>query len=250
MTLRSAFLGLVLDTPLEPLARFLYKGLLPTQAARYDRELDKVIDRVVRLDTNSVDIGAHRGAVLSSLVRRAPKGRHFAVEPLAEHADYIARRFPSVTVVRAALGDYEGESEFLHVETRPTRSGLRSMPYPSKNERVSRIRVPVTCLDSTIPQDVSVGFVKIDVEGGEYAVLRGGVAMIRRDRPTIVFEHGPAGAEAYGFSSADLYRFLSRECGLAVSTMRRWLEGELPMNEVEFVATVSADRDYYFIAYP
>ncbi len=46
MALRSLLRRSLLDTPLEPLARALYTALAPTQAARYDRQLNAVIRRV------------------------------------------------------------------------------------------------------------------------------------------------------------------------------------------------------------
>jgi hypothetical protein len=73
MRLRSLLRRGVIGTPLEPIARSLYTALSPTQAARYDRQLGAVIRRVLRADSNSVDVGAHRGAVLRELLRRAPR---------------------------------------------------------------------------------------------------------------------------------------------------------------------------------
>lgn len=47
---------------------------------------------------------------------------------------------------------------------------------------------PVTALDSYLPSDYRVSFIKIDVEGMELEVLQGGAKMIERDRPIIVYE--------------------------------------------------------------
>jgi FkbM family methyltransferase len=250
MALRSLLRRSILDTPLEPLARALYTAVAPTRAARYDRQLNAVIRRVLRPDSNTIDIGAHRGAVLRELIRRAPRGQHIAVEPLPEHARYLAARFPAAQVQQCALSDSAGEATFYHVVSRPTRSGLRQVAYPSPDERVEPIRVPLARLDDLLPPELAISLIKIDVEGAEYGVLAGGAELIRRHRPVIVFEHGLLAPRYYGVASEAVYRLLADTCGLRVSTMERWLAGRPPLDEAAFVREVSELGGYYYIAYP
>jgi FkbM family methyltransferase len=47
-----------------------------------------------------------------------------------------------------------------------------------------------------------VTLIKIDVEGHEAAVLRGGAALLQRDRPVVVFEQTPQDIDAQGNSAA------------------------------------------------
>lgn len=50
-------------------------------------------------------------------------------------------------------------------------------------------------LDDVVPEDATVGLVKIDVEGDETAVLAGAVELLERDRPFLSLEaHDPASA--------------------------------------------------------
>jgi FkbM family methyltransferase len=250
MALRSLVRRAIIDTPLEPLARSLYTAFAPTQAARYDRQLNAVIRRVLRPDSNSIDIGAHRGAVLRELLRRAPRGRHFAVEPLPEHARYLAARFPAAQVLACALSDAAGETTFYHVVSRPTRSGLRRVAYPSPDEQVEPISVPLARLDDVIPPELAISLIKIDVEGAEYGVLAGGAGLIRRHRPVIVFEHGLLAPRYYDVASEQVYQLLAEGCGLRVSTMARWLAGQPPLDSAAFTREVSERGGYYYIAYP
>lgn len=250
MALRSLIRRSIIDTPIEPLARALYTALAPTRAARYDRQLNAVMRRVLRPDSNTIDIGAHRGAVLAELMRRAPRGQHIAVEPLPEHARYLAARFPSARVHQCALSDAAGEATFYHVVSRPTRSGLRQVAYPSADEQVEPISVPLARLDDLLPPELPISLIKIDVEGAEHGVLAGGAELIRRQRPVIVFEHGLLAPRYYGVASEAVYRLLSETCGLRVSTMERWLAGRPPLDEAAFVREVSELGGYYYIAYP
>ena len=93
-----------------------------------ERRLDRVIARCVRSDSNCIDVGAHIGSTLSTLVRLAPRGRHIAFEPLREKADWIARKFPEVDVRAIALADRAGAVDFLEDLTDSGYSGLRRAP--------------------------------------------------------------------------------------------------------------------------
>ena len=104
-------------------------------------------------------------------------------------------------------------------------------------------------LDELIPQNVHIHLVKIDVEGGEFQVLKGGVETVRHNRPFIVFEFGLGGADWYGIQPEDMYRLLSGY-GLDVSLMSDWLSGKTPLGEREFAAEFRDCRNYYFLAHP
>ena len=56
----------------------------------------------------------------------------------------------------------------------------------------------------------------IDVDGAEPAILRGGRAVLERDRPTIILELAPYALERLG-SSLDDYLALLRNAGYALS---------------------------------
>ncbi|MBT8215354.1 MAG: FkbM family methyltransferase, partial [Acidimicrobiia bacterium] len=154
---------------------------------------------------NSVDVGAHAGAILELLVARAPRGSHWAVEPLPAFATQLRKSFPTVTVCQVALSDSEGEAEFLHVRNQPGYSGLRRRPYDFRDPDIERISVRVDTLDRLIPDDIDIHLIKVDVEGGELGVLLGGMRLLRRCRPYVVFEHGRDSAAAYGTRSEQIY---------------------------------------------
>jgi hypothetical protein len=71
----------------------------------------------------------------------------------------------------------------------------------------------MTTLDAVIEEQhvVSVRFVKMDLEGGEYDSLRGAAEMLRSAKPPlIVFENGRrASAELYGYSPDDWFELFT-----------------------------------------
>lgn len=82
---------------------------------------------------------------------------------------------------------------------------------------------------------------KVDVEGAEYALIRGAVRTLKTYRPHVVFEIG---------SDQDLVFDLFEDAGMAVSIMDGWLEGRPPLTKEEFQREYHWLRNYMFLAHP
>jgi FkbM family methyltransferase len=234
------------------LARFTAKlrpGSDQAKNARYDRETVEVLGRILSLDSNCIDVGAHEGAILRRLVELAPRGKHFAFEPLPMQAARLREHFPGATVCEVALSDSSGTTTFQHVVSRPGYSGLRRREYPRLDERVETIVVHTTTLDATVPETLPVTFVKIDVEGAELLVLRGAVKTLTRWLPYVVFEHGLGAADHYGTRPEEVYD-LFRACGLRVSLMSDWLARRDALTRRQFARQFDRKLNFYFLAHP
>jgi FkbM family methyltransferase len=141
-----------------------------------------LMEKVLEPDSDCLDVGAHAGAVLREMVRIAPRGRHVAWEPLPAFAARLRERFPAVEVREAALGDHAGTRAFAHVIDDPGWSGFLARPTPSPSA-MEELTVTVERLDDVLPAGIRPAFVKIDVEGAEEEMLRGGLETLRRHRP-------------------------------------------------------------------
>jgi hypothetical protein len=115
---------------------------------------------------------------------------------------------------------------------------------------VAPIRVRVETLDRLAPSDRAVAFVKIDVEGGELGVLRGGVETLRRWRPIVVFECGLGAADAYGVEPEEVHEIVAGAAGLQVSLLQSWLDGGRSLTREAFAEEYRLRRNFYFIAHP
>src|SRR5512139_2878097 len=82
---------------------------------RLNRETLEVMRATLDAASNCVDVGAHSGSILREMVRLAPRGTHWAFEPLPALHEALAPRFPTVHVHGLALSDRAGTSEFRHV---------------------------------------------------------------------------------------------------------------------------------------
>ena len=218
----------------------------------YDAQTAAVMARVLTPDSTCIDVGCHEGAILDEMLRFAPHGRHYAFEPLPHLFAGLTRKYAdrdNVSLHEVALAETAGDTTFHHVTTNPAYSGIRRRQYDRPNEQVVEIRVKVARLDDIVPAGLPVRLVKIDVEGAELGVMRGGGETLRSARPYIVFEHGLGASDHYGTRPEQILE-LMESLGLRISLMGGWLEGRRPLTRAEFVDQFEACRNHYFMAHP
>jgi FkbM family methyltransferase len=220
-----------------------------TRNASYDEQTIQIIARSVRPGDTCIDVGAHVGDVLRHMVA-ASVARHLAFEPLPELAAGLRRDFPSVDVHEVALSTEDGSVSFQRVATNPAYSGLLLRHLDREGERVETITVRTGRLDDLADPSVPIRLIKIDVEGAELGVLKGGAETIQRDRPLIVFEHGMGAAEVYGTRPQDIFDLFDG-WGYGLTTMDSWLSA-LPVifSRSDFVEQFERGINYYFMATP
>ena len=172
------------------------------RAFPYDLSVFKLAEPEIRFlqfltkaDKYSVDIGANIGyysALLSPVSRRV-----VSFEANSELIPYLTinmQRHPNVVIFPIAAGSSNGELEF-NEPIAPngdviahSGSGASSTRFLDKmGISFNAVTIPVITLDSFQLKDV--GFIKIDVEGAEYEVLKGAIETINRCRPNVVLEN-------------------------------------------------------------
>jgi FkbM family methyltransferase len=166
--------------------------LLNWREARYYGRYGEVelhlLDILCRPGSDAIDVGANDGSYVHYLRRHVP--RVIAFEPMPKLAQALHEKFPrGVVIERMALSDRSGKIELrmpmvdgVAIEGCSTISDRASAVYPG----YVAIDVPMDRLDNVYSGDA--GFIKIDVEGHQQAVLDGGVATVRRCRPRALVE--------------------------------------------------------------
>lgn len=141
-------------------------------------------------DRISLDIGAAAGEFTIAML--AASRSVVAFEPQPTQARALAAMFDAagsrVRVEAVALSDTPGVTKMRVLESDPGRSTIDSHNALTDEDgsRVATIDVQVRRLDDLQLDDV--GFIKIDVEGHELAVLRGAADTLQRNRPTLFIE--------------------------------------------------------------
>jgi FkbM family methyltransferase len=157
----------------------------------------KFLRRIVRPGERVVDIGANYGTYTLSLARAVgPEGKVWAFEPATSTAHCLQRSleaagFGHVMLQRCALSDQPGR---LSLSLNPN-SELNALTRAGASSADSE-EVAVETLDGMLERlgwD-RVDFMKIDAEGEEENILRGGRNFFERFSPLVEFEY-KAGAE-------------------------------------------------------
>jgi FkbM family methyltransferase len=157
----------------------------------------------------SLDVGANNGVYTYHLLRHS--AGVVAFEPQPALADFLDRALDErVRVERVALSAADGLA-MLRVPRARASTGMATVEAANRLVGQPSATLPVTKrrLDGyAFPR---LGFVKIDVEGHELAVLEGGRGLLRRDRPNLLVEaedrHRPgAVASVVGWLAREGYR--------------------------------------------
>ena len=140
-----------------------------------------------------LDIGANRGDYLYALEMDGKARSIYAFEPIPELAVQLRKLFPGVKIHEIALSDHEGRQKFsipfINNRYFDTRGTLEQLV--EENQTKSRvIDVEVGTLDTFCRKNLihQIDFIKIDVEGHEWAVLKGAGETLTHLRPLCLIE--------------------------------------------------------------
>lgn len=164
----------------------------------------------------AVDVGAHVG--LWSWMMARDFASVIAFEPVNEHADCWVKNmagFPDhTTLYRCALGEHSGT---VRVTRRTPNSSGDSGVEPDPKAANSSLTAAVqahgqeTQLRRLDDFDIShIDLLKLDTEGYELFILRGGEETVKRCKPVIIVEQKPetGGSQRYNIGVMDAVDFL------------------------------------------
>jgi FkbM family methyltransferase len=171
--------------------------------------VQSAISALVRPGDVVYDVGAHLGSLALGAARLVgASGRVVAFDGDPENVERLRENSSRnhlnsrVQAVHAAVWSHRSASgiSFRRGKSQPSQGGVESdgqRPVLGDGEIIS---VPVTTLDDFVAAGGPVPqLVKIDVEGGEYEVLRGGATLFANQRPPLLVEvHHQQAADKIG----------------------------------------------------
>lgn len=146
----------------------------------------RALPEIVPKGRNAIDIGANKGIYSHLLARLCPQVEAF--EPSPKIYRILTRYLPrNVTPHQVALSDKAGMAELIvPLHSSGYSNQTASLNPRKRGEGAGIVAVPARTLDSY--GFTNVGFIKIDVEGFEEAVLAGAKDTIARERPVLQIE--------------------------------------------------------------
>jgi FkbM family methyltransferase len=222
-----------------------------TKNLQYDNYTLKILNKILKSDSNCVDIGCHKGEIMDTILKLSPLGKHFAFEPIPYLFDYLKEKYRSKNILLypVALFDTKGTTSFQHVINAPAYSGIRKRKYATKDVEINEMKVETDLLDNIIPETETIDFIKIDVEGAEYGVLKGSMNTMKRCKPTVIFEFGLGAADYYESKPEECYTLISKEFGMKISTLKGFLKGSAALTLDQFCELYQTGKEYYFIVH-
>lgn len=172
------------------------------------------LKRILRPDMVFFDIGANQGEFTVVAASRLPRGRVIALEPV----DALVRRlrrnveangFRNVSILTVGLGERRGRMP-IYTSEGTFSDGTNHSGLPTLHPGAERGRelgtIEMTTLDDLAAETnlERLDAAKIDVEGAELSVLRGGEKTIRRFRPWILLEVDEANCRRAGHTAGEL----------------------------------------------
>jgi FkbM family methyltransferase len=196
----------------------------------YEPKLREIFRAVLRPGSIAIDVGANIGwhtLLMAQLVDT--KGRVLAVEAnpsvrrcLQQNIDL--NRFRQVDIIPFALADAEGTVVFHGPSADDPDSGNGYVISDGAERCAATIAVEARRLDQVVSSSGidRLDLIKIDVEGFEWPVLRGGEQTISDLRQHIVFEFDTAYAPRGGGSASLIDDFFCRHRYRLFALGRNW----------------------------
>lgn len=106
---------------------------------------------------------------------------------------------PDIVIMPYALSDHEGVMSFLKISNQPAASHLMESKNYAKSihSKGGYVEVNVNTIDSLIPEDEKVTFIKMDIEGGEYEAILGAKRVIQKNKPKLAISIYHNGEDYY-----------------------------------------------------
>ena len=156
----------------------------------WDAALRPIVSTILTEDSPLIcEVGSNLGASLLQILKAKPHARVISFEPSNRYRPLLIRNlrnagFKQVEVYPFLVGRTRGKSWLYN---NATTASVVSADYDGHQPR-GRQFTNMTTLDDVFSNGGRVDFIKVDTDGFDFEVLRGGEGTLMRDQPAIFFE--------------------------------------------------------------
>lgn len=171
----------------------------------------KIVKNIIKPNCLFFDVGTNKG-IYSYIVKDViNQEKIYCFEPITRLSKLLKRRLKEASVYNIALSDRIGQAElripFINGEKVYSRATIEDSVHEVGETAYERVEIYTTTLDQFVMEKgiTSIGFIKIDVEGHEYEVLKGGITSIKTFKPIMLIE---IEQRHHDFSIYDIFNFI------------------------------------------
>ena len=198
-------------------------------SAIYEKEKANLIRTYCKPGSVAIDIGAHMGIFSFFLAKQVgSSGRVYSFEPTPLIFDVLRETIKYnhvehiIDARRWAVANTQGEILF-NISQHSKISNANSITLFDDDYKYKSIMVNVVKLDDLMnDEDIkNISFIKIDAEGAEFEILKGGMELLKKYRPFITLEVHP-GTFAIANKLKEIFDFII-ELGYSIKKDNRRL---------------------------
>ena len=214
---------------------------MPTTYFRYfqkEYEADNFnfINAQVKEGMTILDIGSHIGLMAVVFGKKVGNtGKVYAFEPTPSTSRILQETVRinhgnNISVEPYALADQKGKLSF-YISNHLADNSNSLVNNHRTDRQESKVEVDVNTVDDFVKERniAKVDFIKVDVEGAEFKLLKGAQQTIRRDQPLIILAIHPDSIKNFGDSTAEIWDLL-KNLGYRI------LLGSAEINKNEFTS--------------
>jgi FkbM family methyltransferase len=181
----------------------------------YQQDVLYWIRRLSRPGDTVFDVGAFHG-LMTVVASKAVKetGRVISFEPNQKSRAHLnthlqLNKCRNVTIEPIGLMDVERDFEFYPQAGNSSWNSSFVREFVDPSQAVQPEKIHCATLDIYVEsRGIVPRLVKIDTEGTEFNVLKGGLSVLQQRRPTLLMEFNPKSAEKAGTTLAEMVKLL------------------------------------------
>ena len=179
----------------------------------YEELESKIMEEKIEMGNIVVDVGANIGLHTLNMARIVGNtGQVFAFEPDPSNFEILKKNvkinnYKNIILEQKAVGDKHGRTT-LYQSDHPGKHRI----FPQTEQAKGQVQVELTNLDNYFDSDMidKINFIKIDVEGLEFSVLKGMKNILKNSKKIkILFEFMPENTMEVGFTPIELLNYLT-----------------------------------------
>ena len=215
-----------------------------------DAVLKKIIKEKLSNSGSGVDIGAADGLFIGLMSKANANEKHLAVEIQPKKVAKLKQTLnANVIVSESCLSDTEEDVSFQISVQNTGYSGLvvtKASVNIGNTEYIS-LKTKTVKLDTIIPKEIlNIKIIKIDVEGAELKVIKGGAETLKKHKPILLFE-----CCSHIFDNNDtpdeLYAILT-DMDYKIYSTSMFVNKQLNISKEYFIEAVTKGYHSFFIA--